>query len=90
MWYLRNPGPSGPGGCQSKDGYSTLFALAEFDDAFSNRTILLADSEDGKPLPENAGPMRIVAPGDKRAARWARMVTSIELVHIPEKAPLKP
>jgi hypothetical protein len=74
----------------SKDGYSTLFALAEFDDAFSDRTILLVDSEDGKPLPENAGPMRIVAPSDKRAARWARMVTSIELVRVPEKAPLKP
>jgi DMSO/TMAO reductase YedYZ molybdopterin-dependent catalytic subunit len=64
----------------SKDGYSTLYALAEFDEAFSDRTILLVDSEDGKPLPENAGPIRVVAPGDKRAARWARMVTSVELV----------
>jgi DMSO/TMAO reductase YedYZ molybdopterin-dependent catalytic subunit len=69
----------------SKDGYSTLFALAEFDEAFSDRVILLADGEDGKPLPENAGPLRVVAPGDKRAARWARMVTSIELVRLPEK-----
>jgi hypothetical protein len=67
----------------SKDGYTTLFAMAEFDEAFSDRTILLADSEDGKPLPENAGPLRVVAPGDKRAARWARMVTSMELVHLP-------
>jgi hypothetical protein len=67
----------------SKDGYSTLFALAEFDDAFSDRTILLVDSQDGKPLPENAGPLRVVAAGDKRAARWARMVTSIEVVRLP-------
>jgi DMSO/TMAO reductase YedYZ molybdopterin-dependent catalytic subunit len=67
----------------SKDGYSTLYALAEFDDAFSDRTILLVDGEDGKPLPENAGPLRVVAPGDKRAARWARMVTSVELVRLP-------
>jgi DMSO/TMAO reductase YedYZ molybdopterin-dependent catalytic subunit len=66
----------------SKDGYATLFALAEFDDAFSDRTILLADREDGKPLPENAGPLRAVVPGDKRAARWARMVTSIEIVRL--------
>jgi hypothetical protein len=64
----------------SRDGYSTLYALAEFDEAFSDRTILLADTEDGKPLPENAGPLRVVAPGDKRAARWARMVTSMELL----------
>ncbi len=70
----------------SKDGYATLFALAEFDDAFSDRTILLADTEDGKPLPDNAGPLRVVAPGDKRAARWARMVTSIEVLRPPVKS----
>jgi hypothetical protein len=64
----------------SKDGYGTLFALAEFDDAFSDRQLLLADSEDGGPLPEGAAPLRLIAPGDKRAARWARMVTSIEII----------
>lgn len=64
----------------SKDGYGTLFALAEFDDAFSDRELLIADSEDGAPLPANAAPLRLIVPGDKRAARWARMVTSIEIV----------
>jgi len=65
---------------RSKDGYETLYALAEFDDAFSDRVILLADAEDGKPLADGAGPYRIIAPGDKRAARWARMVTSLEIL----------
>jgi hypothetical protein len=65
---------------RSRDGYATLFALAEFDDSFSSRTILLADSEDGKPLAANSAPLRLVVPGDKRAARWARMVTSLEVV----------
>jgi hypothetical protein len=65
---------------RSRDGYTTLFALAEFDDAFSSRTVLLADSEDGKPLAANSAPLRLIAPGDKRAARWARMVTSMEIV----------
>jgi hypothetical protein len=64
----------------SKDGYVTLFALAEFDDAFSDRELLLADSEDGAPLPANAAPLRLIVPGDKRAARWARMVPSMEIV----------
>lgn len=64
----------------SKDGYVTLFALAEFDDAFSDRELLLADGEDGAPLPANAAPLRLVVPGDKRAARWARMVTSMEVI----------
>jgi DMSO/TMAO reductase YedYZ molybdopterin-dependent catalytic subunit len=65
---------------KARDGYSTLFAAAEFDDQFSDRTLLLADSMDGGPLPANAVPFRLIAPGDKRAARWARMVTSIEVV----------
>jgi hypothetical protein len=72
---------------RAKDGYATVFALAEFDDAFSNRELLLADSEDGKPLGDNAGPFRLVVPGDKRAARWARMVTSIELMQVAGRTP---
>ncbi|HZZ20703.1 MAG TPA: hypothetical protein VFE25_15110 [Opitutaceae bacterium] len=66
------------------DGYATLYSLAEFDESFSDRVILLVDSEDGKPLGEGAGPFRIVAPGDKRPARWARMVKSLEIVQFSE------
>jgi hypothetical protein len=63
----------------SRDGYSIAFALAEFDPAFNDRSILLADTEDGKPLPDNASPFRMIIPGDKKAARWARMVNLIEI-----------
>lgn len=65
---------------RSADGYAVLYALPEFDPAFSDRTIIIADKEDGAPLPAKAGPLRLIAPGDKHAARWPRMVTSIELV----------
>jgi hypothetical protein len=71
----------------SRDGYATLFAVAEFDELLSSRTILLVDSMDGTPLPPALGPLYIVAPGDKRAARWARLVTSIEVVQFPASAP---
>jgi molybdopterin-dependent oxidoreductase-like protein protein len=64
---------------RSRDGYEIAFALAEFDPAFSDRSILLADTEDGKPLPDYASPFRMILPGDKKAARWARMVNSIEI-----------
>ena len=67
---------------RSRDGYAALFALAEFNDAFSRRTLLLADSEDGVALPPNSGPFRLIVSGDKRVARWARMVTSIEVVQL--------
>lgn len=70
---------------RSKDGYTVLYALAEFDAAFSSRTLLLADREDGAPPPASAAPLRLIAPGDTRGARWARMVTSIEIVTLQSK-----
>ncbi len=65
-----------------RDHYDIVFALAEFDDAFNSRAILLVDRQDGQPLPEGQGPLRLVVPGDKRPARWARMVTSLEVVSV--------
>jgi hypothetical protein len=72
---------------RSKDGYTVLFSLAEFDENFSSRTLLLADREDGLSPPTTAAPLRLVAPGDKRGARWSRMVASIEIVSVGEIAP---
>lgn len=64
------------------DGYTVVFALAEFDPAFSSRTLLLADAEDGKPLPAHTAPLKLIAPGDTKAARWARQITSLELISL--------
>lgn len=63
-----------------RDNYAVLFALAEFDENFSDRTILLADQEDGEPLPPSAAPFRVVVPGDKRGARSCQQVLTIEIV----------
>jgi hypothetical protein len=65
-----------------RDYYDIVFALAEFDDAFNSRTILLVDRQDGQTVPDALGPVRLVVPGDKRPARWARMVTSLEVVRV--------
>lgn len=70
---------------RSKDGYTVLFALAEFDENFSSRTLLLADREDGQPPPTTAAPPRFVVPGDKRGARWSRQVSAIEIVSFAAK-----
>jgi hypothetical protein len=64
------------------DGYQVVFALAEFDPAFATREIILADKRDGKPLGGKEGPFRIVAPGDKRPARWIRQVSSMKVVSV--------
>ena len=65
---------------EAADGYKVVFALAEFDPAFAPREIILADKRDGKPLTGKEGPFRIVAPGDKRQARWIRQVTGMKVV----------
>ncbi len=64
------------------DGYRVLFSLAEFDPAFSDRIILLADSRDGKPLDSREGPLRVIVPGDERHARWIRGVTALEVLRV--------
>ena len=67
---------------EAADGYKVVFALAEVDPDFATREILLADKSDGKPLDAKQGPFRIIAPGDKRPARWARMVTTLRIVTV--------
>jgi hypothetical protein len=64
------------------DGYKVVFALAEVDPAFAVREILLCDKRDGKPLSAKEGPYRIVAPGDKRGARWVRQVVELKVINL--------
>jgi hypothetical protein len=67
---------------EAADGYKAVFALAEVDPAFAVREIILADKRDGKPLDTKEGPLRIIALGDKRAARWVRQVTALRIIAV--------
>ena len=67
----------------AKDGYRVVFALPELDAGFTDLKVIVAFSMNGKPLPDGQGPLRIVAPQDKRPARWIRMLDRIEVVKIP-------
>ena len=64
----------------ARDGYATSFALAEFDTAFRDKPILLADRRDGEALFEDTGPLQVVVADEQRAARWIRQVARIEIV----------
>lgn len=75
---------------RAADAYVAVFSLAEFDPAFREQAIILADAQDGAPLPAEAGPLRLVCPGDKRPARWVRQVISIEVVSLADDQPTKP
>lgn len=70
----------------ASDGYQVVFSIAELDESVGNLQVLVADSEDGKPLAQNVGPLRLVVPGDKRPARWVRMVKTIRVVVNPSTA----
>jgi DMSO/TMAO reductase YedYZ molybdopterin-dependent catalytic subunit len=67
----------------AKDGYRVVFALPELDAGFTDVKVMVAYALNSKPLAEGQGPLKIVAPQDKRPARWVRMLDRIEVVKIP-------
>src|SRR5215472_16959732 len=64
---------------QAGDGYAAVYSIAEIDPAINDNRIILADTMNGKPLGEHDGPFKIVAPGEKRPARWVRMVHALQV-----------
>lgn len=64
------------------DGYQVAFGLAELDPGTRPNRIILADKIDGAPLSGKDGAFKLVAEGDLRPARSARMVTQIEVVRL--------
>lgn len=65
---------------EASDGYQVVFALAELDKAFTDRTIILADTIDGKPLPPGDGPFRIIVQDEKKPARCIKQVALLKVV----------
>jgi hypothetical protein len=47
-----------------------------------NRAIWVAMEEDGKPLSDKDGPVRLIAPEDKMPARGVHQIASIEIVEL--------
>lgn len=61
------------------DHYQVVIALPEFDPAFTDQIIILANQEDGHTLAAGTGPYRLIVPKDKRPARCVMQVTGIEV-----------
>jgi DMSO/TMAO reductase YedYZ molybdopterin-dependent catalytic subunit len=64
----------------AEDGYRVVFSLAELDSGILESEVIVADTMDGAPLGAREGPFRLVAPHEKRPARWVRMLNSITVV----------
>jgi hypothetical protein len=69
---------------EAEDGYKVTFSLAALDSGFLDSEIMVADRVEGAPIGRNQGPFRLVAPHEKRPARWVRMLKSITVVR-PQK-----
>ena len=67
---------------KAQDGYQVAFGLAELDPGTRPNRIILADKADGAPLSGKDGALKLVAEGDLRPARSARMVTEIEVLRL--------
>jgi hypothetical protein len=61
------------------DGYEVVYALGEVTPDVHDATVLVADSEDGKPIADD-GPLKLVATGEKRPARWVRNLVAIRVL----------
>ena len=68
---------------EAADNYRVIFSLAEFNSSFQDSEIIVADTMDGAPIPGALGPFRLVAPHEKRPARWVEMVKSLTVVRVP-------
>ena len=75
---------------EAEDGYRVVFSLAELDSGIFDSEVIVADTMDGAPLGEKIGVFRIIAPHEKRPARWVRMLRSITVVGPPTEVPGKP
>ena len=65
---------------EAADNYRVVFSLAELDAGFLDSDVLVADTLDGAPLGPGEGPFKLVAPHDKRPARWVRTSKLITVV----------
>ena len=67
---------------RASDNYQAVFTLAELDPTNSDKPIILAYYQDGKPLSSKNGALRIISPTEKRHIRWVRQVQSFVIQKI--------
>ena len=65
---------------EASDGYRVVLTLADLDPSLGGRRVLLADRVDGKPLPADEAPWRLIIVGDQRPARSTRQVVRIRVI----------
>ncbi len=64
---------------EGSDGYKAVYSVAEVNPDVHDATVLVADREDGKPLAAD-GPLKLVASGETRPARWVRNLAAVRVM----------
>jgi len=67
---------------EATDAYRVVFAMAEIDSGFTDKSVFVADAKNGAPLDSDEGPFRLIAVGEKRPARWVKGVARIRLARL--------
>jgi hypothetical protein len=60
------------------DGYEVVYSIGEVTPDVGTATVIVADSENGQPIASD-GPLKMVATGEKRPARWVRNLAAIRV-----------
>lgn len=63
---------------EGSDLYEAVYSIGEVTPDVSNSTVIVADMENGKPLMAD-GPLKLIATGEKRPARWVRNLVAIKV-----------
>lgn len=66
---------------EGTDGYQVLYALAEVDPTIHTGQVLVADSENGRPIAAD-GAFKMISTEEKRPARWVRNLDKISVVTV--------
>ena len=61
------------------DDYEVVYSIGEVIPYVHDATVIVADSENGKPLTDN-GPFQLVATREKHPARWVRNLVAIRVL----------
>ncbi|MGC1461021.1 MAG: hypothetical protein WA802_02395 [Terracidiphilus sp.] len=61
------------------DGYKAVYSVAEVNPDVHDATVIVADGEDGKPIAAD-GPLKLVATGETRPARWVRNLVAVQVL----------
>jgi hypothetical protein len=63
---------------EGSDGYQVVYSLGEIAPDVHDATVLVADTMDGKSIADD-GPLKLVATGETRPARWVRNLVAIRV-----------